>query len=79
MGLGPNIVERRCTAVVEDPSAEIATRVGQPERRHAARARFVKPTYPPTVPAATAECTILIFKSELVQVRVERPDDEGAE
>src|SRR5438105_9238339 len=67
-GLGPNMVVRTCTAVVEVPVRVTATSVGQPVRRHGAPARFVKAMYPPTFPAATSDLTSLILSCEVVQV-----------
>src|SRR5436305_1255628 len=72
-GLGPNIVERTCTAVVDMPARVRATNFGQPVRRHATPARFVKAMYPPTFPAATSDLANLIRSCEVAQVRAGVP------
>src|SRR2546423_7101863 len=69
--LGPNMVERTRTAVDAAPARVSRTSVGHPTRRQGALARFVKPMYPPTVPAATPELTSLIFSCDVVHVRME--------
>jgi hypothetical protein len=67
------MVERTCRAVVDAPARVSATSRGHPVRRQGVAARFVKPMYPPTVPAATPELTNLIFNSEVAQVRTRAP------
>ena len=69
-GLGPNIVVRTRTAVVDIPARVTPTSVGQPVRRHGPPPRFVKPMYPPTLPAATNDRANLILSCGVVHVRV---------
>src|SRR5919197_1825866 len=62
-GLGPNIVERTCSAVVDTVALRATTR-GHPRRTQRVAAWFVKPMYPPTFPAATTERTRVTFSWE---------------
>jgi hypothetical protein len=63
-------VDHRQTGV-HVPVALSATSVGQPPRRQRPLARFVKPMYPPTVPAAAPERTNLIVRSRVLHVCTE--------
>src|SRR5947208_6006487 len=73
LGLGPNMVDRTRTAVVDAPARVTATNFGQPVRRHVTPARFVKAMYPPTFPAATSDLANLILSCEVAQVRAAVP------